>query len=185
MQSDLPVIDMEFGTAQLSGNRNLFIKLLKKFQAEYADASSRINGFIDNNEFEDLKLVVHTIKGVSGNLGLKALHQACRSFENDIIDNQITDNRTLDFLFALNQCIEHIDLITIATEPETKKAEQAIDSNAKASLISTLERNEYIPPNELLILLSSIEGAKQNLDKIYDAINDLDYPAAIDLLNDL
>lgn len=185
MQSDLPVIDMEFGTTQLSGNRNLFIKLLKKFQAEYADASTRISGYINNSELHDLKLIIHTIKGVSGNLGLKALHQASRSFEADILENQITDNRTLDFLFALNQCFEQIDLVAMAPEPETIEVDQAIDSNAQANLISTLERNEYVPPNQLQKILSSIEGTKQSIDAIYDAINDLDYPTAINLLNDL
>lgn len=185
MQSDLPVIDMEFGTTQLSGNRNLFIKLLKKFQAEYSDASSRINACIDANELHDLKLVIHTIKGVSGNLGLKALHQACRSFETDIIENNISDNRTLDFLFALNQCFEQIDSVAVEPEPETVEDVQTIDTNAKATLISTLERNEYIPPTELSKVLSSIAGSKQSLEDIYNAINDLDYPTAISLLSDL
>jgi HPt (histidine-containing phosphotransfer) domain-containing protein len=185
MQSDLPVIDMDFGTTQLSGNRNLFIKLLKKFQVEYADASNRIKGCIDGNELNELKLIIHTIKGVSGNLGLKALHQACRSFEEDVIGEQITDSGTLDFLFALNQCFEHIELVSMAPEPETLEVKHSIDSNAQASLISTIGRNEYIPPHELLKILSSIEGSKQSLDNIYDAINDLDYPKAINLLKEL
>jgi HPt (histidine-containing phosphotransfer) domain-containing protein len=185
MQSDLPVIDMEFGTTQLSGNRNLFIKLLKKFQVEYSDASSKINACIDANELHELKLTIHTIKGVSGNLGLKALHQACRSFETDIVENNISDNRTLDFLFTLNQCFEQIELVSMAPEPETVEEVQAIDSNAQASLISTLERNEYIPPAELSKILASIAGSKQSLENVYNAINDLDYPTAINLLNEL
>lgn len=186
MQQELPIIDMEFGTTQLSGNRSLFIKLLKKFKDEYAGIRGRITACIEQADQTELKLIVHTIKGVSGNLGLKVLHQASRTFESEIIEDAQTDAHASElFILAVEQSFNEIDALDTEQPDEPQSALKSVQLKSPDTLIKTLERNEYIPPDELSTILASIDAPKQSLEKVQEAINDLDYPSAISVLKSL
>lgn len=186
MQQELPIIDMEFGTTQLSGNRSLFIKLLKKFKEEYSDIRGRITACIEQADQAELKLIVHTVKGVSGNLGLKVLHQASRTFESEIIEDAQTDAHASElFILAVEQSFNEIDALDTEQPDEPQSALKSVQLKSPETLIKTLERNEYIPPDELSTILASIDAPKQSLEKVQEAINDLDYPLAITVLKSL
>lgn len=186
MQQELPIIDMEFGTTQLSGNRSLFIKLLKKFKDEYADIRERIAACIEQTDQAELKLIVHTIKGVSGNLGLKVLHQAARTFESDIIEHAQTDAHASElFILAVEQSFNEIELLDTEQPDEPQSAPKSIQLKSPETLIKKLERNEYIPPDELSTILASLDAPQESLETVQEAINDLDYPLAISVLKSL
>jgi HPt (histidine-containing phosphotransfer) domain-containing protein len=71
--ADSKYIDVVGGSARVGGNESLYQKLLGKFEA-----SVDIRGFdaaIASKDFEVAGKIVHTAKGVAGNLSLTAFYE--------------------------------------------------------------------------------------------------------------
>lgn len=183
MHNTFPLVDLEFGLSQLSGKRDLLITLLGKFTDEYRDFEARIAPLLESDKTA-AKQQVHTLKGVSGNLGLKALHEAAKDLEGDLMQDAQVDASYAAFLGALADTYAEIDRLS---QPEEQTEEAATTASAEmqhdpAPLLAALERNEYIPPGKLDTLMSNIQCDDATRTSIIDAINDLDYSKAISLL---
>lgn len=66
-------IDMEEGLMRVGENRHLYRNLLVKFRNNYSDAASRISFFLKSGDIGQARRLVHSIKGVAGNLGAGSL----------------------------------------------------------------------------------------------------------------
>ena len=78
---EMPGIEVKTGLVRAGGNRTLYVDLLAKFRRDYADATSEIKSALDNGEHERAQRLVHTIKGVSGNIGALDLENAASELE--------------------------------------------------------------------------------------------------------
>jgi len=185
------LFDTEFGLNQLSGNRELLIKMLDRFSSDYASVSQELNDAVAQQDMATGKAKAHTIKGVAGNLGLWKLHHCSKDLEEVFksgdgdFNTCLTEFATVlsDTFAALErfkrgEAVEPVE----ATEEDTATAE-APSQDAKAELLTLLENFEFIDADKLQQLLadSGIESSKHA--DIAQAISDLDYPAAIELLN--
>ena len=111
MNNTTSVIDLAFGVSQLSGNRSLYVSLLQKFAAEYQDLPVRLDHALAENRWHDVRTLVHTIKGVAGNLGCNALHEEARTYENAIRDSHtvpVTHHTFIDTLAETLGAIEKL-----------------------------------------------------------------------------
>lgn len=61
---------------RLGGNSSLLRKLLMKFRASYGGTRSELQALMDGSRYEEAHHLVHTIKGVSGNLGLLEVYRS-------------------------------------------------------------------------------------------------------------
>jgi polar amino acid transport system substrate-binding protein len=68
------LINTQKGLAHLVGNVGLYKKILHNFVAEFQGLQ------IDLQDQESAR-IIHTLKGLSGNIGAAALQQTCREFE--------------------------------------------------------------------------------------------------------
>ena len=84
MDQSATVLDIEFGMSQLSGNKTLLLTLLNKFSDEYRGLDDDLQSFMKTSEFDKAYSLVHTLKGVTGNLGLFALHNASKAVESSV-----------------------------------------------------------------------------------------------------
>ena len=66
-------INTEIGLKFLNSNEKLYIKILKSFLDRYEHIE------ITSLTMEELKSVVHTIKGLSATLGMEKIHELCLS----------------------------------------------------------------------------------------------------------
>lgn len=176
-------IDLTFGLSQLSGNHSLLVKLLGKFSMEYQDLPEKL---IEMNSQENMvayKQAVHTIKGVSGNLGLNALHHAAKALEADIISGTDHHANFLQFKSVLIETLSQIKALSAESEG-TKEEDQPKDvaNDGIEKLKGALERNQFIPPDELTSILSGCHFSDPLKEEISSAISDLDYPLALQLI---
>ncbi len=61
-------IDLESGLARMNNNRDFFIKMLLAFEKEYHHIDGDINKSILMNDLEHTKELIHTLRGVAGNI---------------------------------------------------------------------------------------------------------------------
>lgn len=177
MQQEKSLLDREFGLSQLSGNQDLLVKLLSKFKAEYADAHLSFCELISDNKTVDAKNMIHTIKGVAGNLGMNALHFFCKELEQSIVADSVEKSMQDDFASVLDNTFSEID--DFSSQGSSAETPAASSSNAKAELISALQSNEYIPADKLDAMLASTDLSEEQRTSVSESINDLDYAAAL------
>jgi HPt (histidine-containing phosphotransfer) domain-containing protein len=66
-------IDVKSGAARVGGNESLYRKLLGKFESNIDIAG--LDAAIASGDFEEAGKIVHTAKGVAGNLSLTAFFE--------------------------------------------------------------------------------------------------------------
>jgi two-component system sensor histidine kinase/response regulator len=80
----MPGIDIQRGLQTLSGNQALYKRLLVIFSHDYADAASRISALLQQGNLPEAAALIHTVKGVSGNLAAEDLYQAACALETAV-----------------------------------------------------------------------------------------------------
>ncbi|MEZ4526530.1 MAG: response regulator [Desulfobacterales bacterium] len=107
---DLPGIDLRAGLKRLSGNPELFQKILRDFCADYADAPALLRAALHRGDREYLRRMAHTLKSVAGHMGAGELEKRAQSLENELAENKGSDvEKLLDRLEkALHQVREAI-----------------------------------------------------------------------------
>jgi HPt (histidine-containing phosphotransfer) domain-containing protein len=79
-------IDIEAGLTRLSGNRTLFKKLLIEFGDRYTHTGEKIRQAMETGDLESARRIVHTIKGMAGNLAAESVFEAAGKLEKAIRD---------------------------------------------------------------------------------------------------
>lgn len=77
-------LNTEAGLKRLLGNQASYIKLLKKFVEDYKDIFTDYINKIENEDFQGAKILMHTLKGVSGTLGAEKIQENSSILENNI-----------------------------------------------------------------------------------------------------
>jgi CheY-like chemotaxis protein len=77
----LPGIDINSGLIRVGGNMKLYKKLLIKFRNDYSKSLSEIKTALENGNFNEAERFVHSIKGVTGNIGINKLYKITADFE--------------------------------------------------------------------------------------------------------
>lgn len=78
----LPGLNIELGLINCSYNKAFYLKLLTKFTGDYAPRLDNIRELINDDKRQDAIHIVHTVKGVSGNLGATGLYASARKLES-------------------------------------------------------------------------------------------------------
>lgn len=79
--SELPSCDIDKGILNLGSNRKLFVKHFNNFKINNADLALRLSDMIRQNCYEDAAFLCHSIKGLSGMLGMNGLQQHMAELE--------------------------------------------------------------------------------------------------------
>jgi histidine phosphotransfer protein HptB len=187
------LFNQEFALRQFSGNRTLLISMLSKFIAQYAYYPEKLDELLAQQAQIELVRYVHTIKGISGNLGLEGLYQASRSFETALNQEQFASERHT-FITSLSLTLQHlqeyVDAETVnsaqtvtppvlksKTTPSPDKKEET--KLAKQQLTSALSQQQFISSSKLLDYLQRIDLSPSDSEAVHKAINELDYATAI------
>jgi len=74
------------GLLRVAGNRKLYLKLLRQFCVQQSDAPGQIIELLEAGDRPAAERIAHTVKGVAGNLGVKAVQLAAGELEKAIHD---------------------------------------------------------------------------------------------------
>ncbi|MFQ3250027.1 MAG: HPt (histidine-containing phosphotransfer) domain-containing protein [Glaciecola sp.] len=183
MSTNLPILNYDFALNQLGGNEALLSKMLGRFVSEFADVSNEVMALIEDNDFHNAKMKVHTVKGISGNLGLQALYDCSTRFD------------ALLRVSETNQAIadEFSRLVTdTCTEIRNKDLKDTSQANlsesthsreqSKTELINRLDKNEFIDDETLTNLIAGLGIEEAAAFDLIQLIEELQYPKAIDVL---
>lgn len=178
MNSTTQIIDLDFGLSQLSGNRELLFKLLHKFANEYRQLPTQLDDAFARNDWEQSRILIHTLKGVAGNLGCNALFEEARHCENQLKNNHAKPDNMASFVRVHQQTIAFIDEHDAAQVSPAP----ASDDTSKQALLSALRQHEFIVQDQLDTWLAALALAEPQQQAVREAIDELDYEEAISII---
>ncbi|MCD6292819.1 MAG: response regulator, partial [Deltaproteobacteria bacterium] len=73
--ADFHFIDIRKGLTHLAGNESLYVQILKSFVEEFSGVE------INLEDFDQTSRTIHTLKGLSANIGALSLNEICHEFE--------------------------------------------------------------------------------------------------------
>jgi len=178
---ELSIFDAQFAINQFSGNQLLLVQILEKFIRQYQHFDTLLVEHLQQEDLDSAKQQVHTIKGVSGNLGMKALHHECKELEVNLAKT-ITEHTFVDFLHIFKQTLTLIQ--NYSAESGTKQSPEVVpQQDKKMLLINALKRNEFISDSKMQSFSQSLNLSPEKFNELQQAIDDLDYTSAIALLD--
>jgi PAS domain S-box-containing protein len=130
----LPGFDLATGLHRLQGNRNLYKKLLLNFCAGYAGVAKDIQTALDAGDMNQTHHLVHSLKGVAGNLAATDLHTATLEMEKvvkhdgnqEIASRDILNLKLSELQKILNSTMEAVQSLGFADHPPAVAPSQGI-----------------------------------------------------------
>ncbi len=140
---ELPGIDTADALERIGGNQSAYRRILGNYRDRNLDVVERITANIRNEALTEAAHTAHSLKGSSGNIGARQVHQYAASVEQHCRDEQPA--QALEALGNLHTSLQQvIDGLAQLDEPADESA--------------PIERNADIDPDELQNLLQQLEG---------------------------
>ncbi len=130
------------GVRQLKGNKTLYAALLKEFKTQFENSVARIRVFCENGDNQQAQMVLHSLKGIAGNLCLDRIAYQAHELEKAMGANIRPDSGTLlDQLDGLIcAAVRDIDSLDVTAAGSTREVQgRETDYAAAGALFKRLD----------------------------------------------
>ncbi|MCH1919670.1 PAS domain S-box protein [Shewanella sp. A3A] len=117
LPDELAGINIEFGLGVTQYDEALYLSLLHKFYRSYHEFDQHLSTLLATNEFTDAAYLLHTLQGVAGNIGARAVQQAAAELERQIRQQSFKP-------MSLQLLIDELHKVINALAPLTNMANQ-------------------------------------------------------------
>ncbi len=138
-------IDTEVGLGHMMGDRKLYIRILGNFAAQYEDTGEKLKRLIREDR-EGARRMAHTVKGLTANIGARALHKVAEK-----LDLTLDVNLIPEFNDELARVVQEIRENVILEEAPPDEGEKTISSGKLDALI--LELLEAVKRQRPLLIM--------------------------------
>jgi len=194
----LPEIDgveMAGGLKRVAGNKRLYRDLLVQFAAKQSEVNSQILAAIDDGDSKLAERIVHTVKGVAGNIGLGKVFTAAEKLERAIREaNSAVPAMVEEFTLAATcqvQAIQQAMRDVIPNPPAEIGSSPNFDSRAASAAIAHLRALLESSDGDAAEAFVDLEGAlagngdKVRLNALTAAISEFDFERALLKLDEI
>ena len=181
----IPNLDTTTAINRFGGNINLYKKMLIKFADANTNTCKKINELYKKGEKYQAQLIIHSLKGESGNVGATKIANISQNLENTIIN--YNNNAFADEFNTLEKNLNEL-ILSI----NNAKLQDVTDANDNKHQASELIKNliTYLQTNnpkafDILDELANTEVDKSKLNDINKLVDTGNVKEAINLLNKL
>ena len=179
------LVDVKFAIAQLGGNSDLLKRMLGKFSAEFLSAPEEIKAFVATGDMDAAKMKVHTAKGLTGNLGMKALYNCSKILEQEMRENNV-QQKTLDaFSSLMQQTCDFILTIDLAVKEAPVYSQSKPNVDHTDTFLKRLQRHEFIDDDTLHEYVNSLQLDVNGKKNLVNLVEELQYDKAIEIIKSL
>jgi two-component system sensor histidine kinase/response regulator len=86
--ADIPGLDIRQGLKVLNGHLAIYLRLLRQYGADHADDMARLRKHMSAGERDEARLLAHTLKGSSANMGATGVQGLAAKLEEAIKDGR-------------------------------------------------------------------------------------------------
>jgi HPt (histidine-containing phosphotransfer) domain-containing protein len=200
LPKSFPGFDLAAGLNRLQGNEGLYKKLLGRLITDYSGAAKDIGAALKAGDMDRVHGLVHSLKGVAGNLAATDLEAAAGGLEklvkgagqDDAPSHEDVEPKLAALEKALNEALAFVKTLGATADDEPGTAEPT------ASVPPELVR-EVAPPirnaaeegdvTALTTIVNDIKSRSDVLtpfcDRVLQLADEFDFECVIDLVNDL
>ncbi|MBF0125022.1 MAG: response regulator [Magnetococcales bacterium] len=144
----LPGLDQRYALNKLGGNRQLYQRLLVKFHETQSQTADQLRQALADGERVVALRIVHTLKGLAGNIGARELQELCAKLEHTMEREDDPEQQLSIELDRLYRSLAAVLLVVatalpIRSEPQRPSGPQpvvvATDQGSLRSIILELE----------------------------------------------
>jgi len=182
-------IDVKWGLERIGGNSKLFSKLLNEFHQDHHNDIQLLLQAFDENQPEAAKRIIHTVKGVSGNIGARKLHRQSAKLERAIESEQDYSKELALFTQAFSSLMS--ELVQLDNQQQTIQTNTANLSNQQ--LVKQLKKLYQLLSEGDTDAVDLLSAIKDNLSEhsanevlaLLQSIEDYDFEQAIVILKEI
>jgi two-component system sensor histidine kinase/response regulator len=188
--SEIAGLDVADGLNRVAGNMKLYRSLLGQFVDQQADTVSAVRASLAREDFASAERLMHTLKGLSGNLGAKALSGLAAELERSLRDRNA---RSLEAGLSgiapeLARLLEAIRNFLAAGAADVPPRTSVLDSAETVRFLKQLKQmladDDGAALDYLLQARERVGGfiSEGDLDTLQKAVGDFDFTTALDCL---
>lgn len=185
---EIPGFDVQEAVHRLDNDESLYIRLLEYFVRDHRDDAFHLQRAIQSNDTEQVRHIIHRLKGTSSNLSAKrilcALMKVHESIEGSGINFEIQSPLIENLKIEIHNTIPLIEKLLIDRKPTIKRKKESTNQVSWQELDILLSRQSFQAKDYFYMLKENGQLANlQLIEKIDNAISMLDYVRARDLLS--
>ncbi len=181
LPASLPGFDLPGAIARLGGNQRMLAKLLHAFVSDCASAGKELDNLLAGGNHDQAARLVHSIKGVSGNLGASELRATAELLQRQLESGSA--EASVDFKSILKTSIEAIStcIPAVGAETSTPGYDPVATADMLTHLLGLLKEHRLVADSLETQVLSLLAGNVPNelLDTLTRQLGDLDYAGAM------
>ena len=191
----LPGFDLTEGLNRVAGNTELYKKLLLSFYRDNSNKVQQIKQALETDDVTTARHLVHSIKGVSGNISAKRLFASARDLELQLKQESRENlSECIDqFAAAMDEVLSSLGFLANleTTDSSTLADDRPIDTESIAENIKELAAllGEFnMQAEESFKILNNQLSQRQFqelLHKLDNAISNLEFDSAAEILSGL
>ncbi len=162
----LPGVDIQVGLLHTGGKAAFYLLQLEKFQRQQQGFVAALQQALQQQDLSTAQRLVHTLKGVSGTLGMQALQQLAKQFEQSLKQGEPDDELQSRLCALLSELLRQLAQFQQQTQessrPLAKKEEQgplfeqlqqllAVYDSQAQDLLSRIVEQQAEPVDVLLL----------------------------------
>ena len=136
----MPGLDVLAGLDTLGGDVHGYLGLVAMFRSNFKEVHTRLRSFLDAGDTDQALALLHSLKGVAGNIRARALNQAARDLEIALRDG-LSDVKRLTTLLGkrLNEVLGSVEALLKKT-PKKDTPDAHLATGQVLDLLVRLER---------------------------------------------
>ena len=177
-------IDIEDALSHIGGSRKLLNDLLYKFSSRNQHFIEMLHKDFKDGNFEAVKRNIHTLKGISGNLGMKKLHDACVHSEHTFKQHGASFEAISGEIEAeLTIVLDSLRLFNNTPVADATHSPARIEIAVHLGRLRELLKNQDPEAVAVARSLGAIKGYERELEKIQNCMQAYDFDTAIEILD--
>lgn len=119
----MPGLDLALGLRRLMNESQLYLRLLSRFARDFRSSVRQLRDLLANGDQEGGLRLLHSLKGVAGNLGASTTYEAAARLEQELYCDAAPAPTLIDTLEKeLDRALDSIDQLAMLVElPEEKR----------------------------------------------------------------
>jgi PAS domain S-box-containing protein len=209
LPDSLPGINIGDTLANLNIDKTTFRRILEGFYRHNRETVANIKAALDNENWDELRQLAHSVKGSAANIGADSLHIAAKELEAVCADESLrppSEEVIQNFENAMNEVLESLDsLLTPGEHKEGAEEKPSLDPSQEKPSLDPSQEKPSLDPSQALPALHrlaesvehadpqsinrSMEPLRQYLDnatlkQLENHINDYEYDEVLKLLKE-
>jgi CheY-like chemotaxis protein len=192
-------LDVNQGIARVAGKISSYEKLLTNFVSSYSDFSVKCDALVKEKNSHELSAYLHTVAGVSGNIGANAIYTKIR--EASVISKECAEKNSAlndEFVKELIAIGSEFDLLIKEINAHTNVSSETLTDKEEISpekwreivdqIVLLAEENDVDSAalcEELITKYTLDKETKDSLIKAKDSLNNFDFDDAIEIIKQI